>query len=286
MTFPLLPEDIESLDLNPDQIAFLLLASIAFEELGLAHLINAEAETIQAVLGTLVDSDENQVNEDIVATSFEELLEANSSVEKVLKTIIKKEMLLQFKFENVLEFLNQVTTTAPPVTTTGAPVTTTGAPVTTTGAPVTTTSAPTDICTGACRIDPLVDVRVETSSPATQSVTNANICDNCNEEGNLFSFVFNDIGASRIASVVGLPETFVIDCNDDNTILTLSGLAFAVIQQPPNPNVPFIGEVPFTATFNETTQTLTVLADLPAPRPDFTATVTFPAGTIVVSPCD
>ena len=85
--------------------------SIAFEELGLAHLINAEAEKLQGAIGTLVDKNGQPVNPLIQAESLAELLEANREVEKVLRTIIKKEMLLQFKFENILEFLSTTTST-------------------------------------------------------------------------------------------------------------------------------------------------------------------------------
>ncbi|MFJ8259446.1 hypothetical protein ACIQ4Z_19760 [Peribacillus asahii] len=112
MTFPNTPPDgINPIDgLKPDQIALLLLASIAFEELGLAHVINAEAEKLQGAIGTLVDENGDPINPLIQAGSLAELLAANREVEKMLRTVIKKEMLLQFKFENVLEFLSTTTT--------------------------------------------------------------------------------------------------------------------------------------------------------------------------------
>ena len=108
MSFPNIPEINPIEGLNEEQVALLLLASIAFEELGLAHLINSEAEKLQGAIGTLVDNQGKLVNPKIKAESLQELLEANKSVEKMLQSIIKKEMLLQFKFENVLEFLKQI----------------------------------------------------------------------------------------------------------------------------------------------------------------------------------
>ncbi|KRF52451.1 hypothetical protein ASG99_11820 [Bacillus sp. Soil768D1] len=108
MTFPNIPDinPIEGLD--AEQVALLLLASIALEELGLAHLINSEAEKLQGAIGTLVDDKGHLVNEDIKADSLKELLKVNKAVEKTLQSIIKKEMLLQFKFENVLDFLKLI----------------------------------------------------------------------------------------------------------------------------------------------------------------------------------
>ncbi|WP_442597927.1 hypothetical protein [Neobacillus sp. D3-1R] len=95
MSFPNIPNVTPSINLSRNDVINLLLASIAFEELGLAHIINAEAEKIQAVVGTLPNSD-------LAATSIDELLSINKSVNDVLKTVIKKEMLLQFKLEDIL----------------------------------------------------------------------------------------------------------------------------------------------------------------------------------------
>ncbi|MGG1675718.1 hypothetical protein ACIFOT_08190 [Neobacillus sp. NRS-1170] len=110
MSFPNTPPKINPIQgLDSNQVALLLLASIAFEELALAHLINAEAEKLQAAIGTLVINGQ-PVRTGIQAGSFDELLAVNRAAEKMLRTIIKKEMLLQFKFENVLEFLSSPTT--------------------------------------------------------------------------------------------------------------------------------------------------------------------------------
>lgn len=90
MSFPNIPNVKPEIKLDRHEIINLLLSSIAFEELGLAHLINAEGEKMQRLLKDK-DCDE------------EELIEANKSVVKMLRTVIKKEMLLQFKLEDVLE---------------------------------------------------------------------------------------------------------------------------------------------------------------------------------------
>ncbi|MFD2443228.1 hypothetical protein ACFSO7_04435 [Bacillus sp. CGMCC 1.16607] len=111
MTNPKLPANfVPDFNLNAEEVALILLSSIAHEELALAHLMNAEAEKLQAVVGTLMTPSETTIRHDIGAKTFEELVEIDRSVERMLQTIIKKEMLLQFKFDNVLEFLDKFPT--------------------------------------------------------------------------------------------------------------------------------------------------------------------------------
>ncbi|WP_186445869.1 hypothetical protein [Paenibacillus cremeus] len=96
MSFPNIPNVTPSISLTREEVVNLLLASIAFEELGLAHVINAEAEKIQAVVGTLPGIS-------IPEVQFSNLIAIDKSVNNVLKTSVKKEMLLQFKLEDILE---------------------------------------------------------------------------------------------------------------------------------------------------------------------------------------
>lgn len=82
-------------EVDPQQMTLnRLLESIALEETALAHLINAEAHKIQQAVETLQDPNE------VVAVQ--------ESVNKVLKTAIKFQMLLQFKLEKVLRFKEQL----------------------------------------------------------------------------------------------------------------------------------------------------------------------------------
>ncbi|MBD8496965.1 MULTISPECIES: hypothetical protein [Paenibacillus] len=78
----------------------LLLASIALEELALAHIINAEAEKIQYVLGTLPGSDGLSP-----PATLSNLLAIDRSVERTLQEVIKKEILLQIKLDNIVNGL-------------------------------------------------------------------------------------------------------------------------------------------------------------------------------------
>jgi ABC-type Zn2+ transport system substrate-binding protein/surface adhesin len=123
MTFPNIPDNINPIeDLDREQVALLLLASIAFEELGLAHIINAEAEKLQFALGTLNDDKDHKDHEHKhhdhkhhdhkhhdhkhpIVKDLDDLLDINRSVERVLRTVIKKEIILQFKLEDVIDFL-------------------------------------------------------------------------------------------------------------------------------------------------------------------------------------
>ncbi|ATF16333.1 hypothetical protein HPY28_26910 [Brevibacillus sp. HB1.2] len=80
------------------QTTSLLLASIALEELALAHILNAEAEKLQFVLGTLVPGLEPPA-------TLSDILLVHSSVRQTIQDVIKKEILLQFKLENIVDNL-------------------------------------------------------------------------------------------------------------------------------------------------------------------------------------
>jgi hypothetical protein len=96
MSMPNIPNIEPKITFSREDAVNLLIASVALEEIGLAHIINAEAEKIQSVLGTL----EGQKVKD---PTEENLLKINASVESTLKDIIKKEMLLEFKLENAIK---------------------------------------------------------------------------------------------------------------------------------------------------------------------------------------
>jgi len=114
MSFPNIPDVTPIIDVNRDEVINLLLASIAFEELGLAHIINSEGEKIQFVLGTLDGS------QPPVPPTLDELLKINRSVEQTLRSVIKNQMLLQFKLEDILNIPGETTTTTTTTTTTPA----------------------------------------------------------------------------------------------------------------------------------------------------------------------
>ncbi|SEF58840.1 hypothetical protein SAMN05660865_00553 [Caloramator fervidus] len=73
-----------------------LLETIALQEAGLAHIINAEGEKIQAAVRK-------------EGVTIDELLKVNQSVSDVLTKVIKMEMMLEFKLEEV----SKITPTTP-----------------------------------------------------------------------------------------------------------------------------------------------------------------------------
>jgi hypothetical protein len=119
MSMPNIPNVKPEIEIDKEQLIDLLLGSIAFEELGLAHMINAGAEEIQFILGTL----ENSIPQE--PPTLSELLEINKSVDHVMRKAIEKEMLLEFKLEDIAEITKIVSSTSTHTTTSTESTTTT-----------------------------------------------------------------------------------------------------------------------------------------------------------------
>ena len=95
MSQPNIPNISPAITLTRDDAINLLLASIAMEELGLAHIINAEGEKIQYALGTIPGL--------TPASKLENILEVNESVQETLNLAVKKEILLNSKLKQVTQ---------------------------------------------------------------------------------------------------------------------------------------------------------------------------------------
>lgn len=100
MGMPNIP-DIDSkikidFDIDFDGVINTTLISIALEELGLAHIINAEGEKLQCFLG-----------EDCKIHCLDDALKLDEDVRRTIQTVIKQEMLLQFKLENLMDLLDK-----------------------------------------------------------------------------------------------------------------------------------------------------------------------------------
>lgn len=138
MSLPIIPNFTPTISITTEQTIPLLLAGIALEELALAHIINVQAEELQSVLGTLPGG--TPLSPPFITLA--DLLTMNSSVQRTLRHVIKKEMLLEFKFENVLDLipfaqpvlLSTQTFTGPLFTTVTVPSAATTARITAIGA--------------------------------------------------------------------------------------------------------------------------------------------------------
>ncbi len=98
MSMPNIPSVNPDIKINWDQAITLILSSIAFEELGLAHIINAEAEKQQYVLGTLAVSDPPD------PPTIDELLAVSESVATTLRSVMSSQMMLQYTLEDAIKY--------------------------------------------------------------------------------------------------------------------------------------------------------------------------------------
>ena len=94
MSLPNIPNITPSISLNRCDAINLLLSSIALEEISLSHILNAEGEKLQLFVKQCLNSPED-------------LLRVNESVNKTLRTVVKSQMMLEFKLEEVIELSNQ-----------------------------------------------------------------------------------------------------------------------------------------------------------------------------------
>lgn len=99
MSMPKFPE-IDP-EITCDQALNMILASIAVEELALSHIINAEGEKLQYVLGTLEKKHS-------CTYSLQDVLAVNDSVANMMDLIMQNQMLLKQKTNTALRALAQI----------------------------------------------------------------------------------------------------------------------------------------------------------------------------------
>ena len=95
MSLPSIPNFSPSISITRDDALNLVIASVAMEELGLSHVINAEGEKIQFALGTIPGAS-------IPAVTIGDILEVDKSANGVLDAVTQKEILLDSKLNNVI----------------------------------------------------------------------------------------------------------------------------------------------------------------------------------------
>ncbi len=95
MSMPNIPD----IDIDIDSAVNIVIASVGMQELGLAHIINAEGEKIQSFLGTL----EGQGTHDDI--SLEDLIKLDEAVIDTLHAINMQELALLMKLEEAKKLL-------------------------------------------------------------------------------------------------------------------------------------------------------------------------------------
>lgn len=116
MSLPNIPNINPEIDLDMEDSIKLLLNSIAMEEIGLSHILNAEGEKLQCIIKkmesnlndcTSYDPCNNKCDCDRVRSS-EILLAFNNSVNETIKNVFRSQTLLQLKLEDVKELYKMI----------------------------------------------------------------------------------------------------------------------------------------------------------------------------------
>lgn len=94
-------------DMTKDEALTMIIASIAMEELALSHIVNAEGEKLQYILGTLPGGPRT-------CAGTPEVLAVNKSVKELLDTVMQSQMLLKGKLEKALEAGGRAPSPEPP----------------------------------------------------------------------------------------------------------------------------------------------------------------------------
>ena len=167
MSFPNIPDINTNINITFDDAINLLLTSIAMEEISLSKMLDAETEKILYVLENSTDCDgENDY-------SLQDVIAVNKSVNETIKNMIKLQMLLQFKLENIKEIL-PCTSTCSTTTASSTTTTTTCTQTTTTKSVSHTTTASTSTAsttTALAAISAAVTGTRTTTSVSTTTTT-------------------------------------------------------------------------------------------------------------------
>ena len=103
MSMPKIPDINPDINIDRDDAINIIIMSIAMEELALAHILNAEGEKLQYVLGTLEGREPGEI-------TICDIMSVNRSIQKTLRDVMKTEMLLQLKLEDAIELEEDIET--------------------------------------------------------------------------------------------------------------------------------------------------------------------------------
>lgn len=106
MSLPKIPDMNPNVTVERADAINMLLFSIGMEEIGLSHIINAEGEKIQYVLGTLTDADGNPIPAPEGVT-IDTVIQMNETVSSTLKDVLRNQLMLQLKLEDALNIPDQ-----------------------------------------------------------------------------------------------------------------------------------------------------------------------------------
>ena len=263
MSFPNIPNITPTISITTAQTVPLLLASIALEELALAHIINAEAEKLQFVLGTLPTG--TTLSPAVV--SLPNLLAVDASVQRTLRDVIKKEMLLEFKFENVLDLLTTIPPTPPPP------------PPPACGCQVTgMAGAGNDfsINRGQGAAGTTVTFNGVVQDPPGGVTYNGLICSSCTPDSNFFEFDFD--GSNDVAAFTFTATTF--------TVPSCPGSTVSITGQGTTDNPGLFGATPsYTLNVDDTMNNKSITVIITGNGNTFMSTTTLGNGEIALSDC-
>lgn len=99
MSQPSIPDITPLISLTKEDSVNMILASIAMQEMGISHIINAEAEKLQYVLGQLH-------HKPLTPAELSEINKVNCSARDTIKELMRLEMLLQAKLDTVKALAN------------------------------------------------------------------------------------------------------------------------------------------------------------------------------------
>ncbi|MNI71658.1 hypothetical protein D3C73_1275420 [compost metagenome] len=93
---PKIPDIDPNISLTRTQVIDMMLASIATEGLGLSHILNAQSEKILH----FVNHGQTNVND---------ILQLNRSLEKVLRSVISSQLLIQLRLGDIIQLEERLT---------------------------------------------------------------------------------------------------------------------------------------------------------------------------------
>lgn len=104
MSMPTIPDITPNIDLDIEDCYKMLLNSLALQEMGLSHIVNAEGEKLQYVIQALT----KKLCKNPSHLYLDKVLCVNNSIDKVLRDVLKNQMILQMKMEDTMDLYSKI----------------------------------------------------------------------------------------------------------------------------------------------------------------------------------